>query len=205
MRVEIPNPNSPRWSSTLKMIVGLTAAALLMAMLIYFRSIIGPLLLAFILVYLLHPLSAFLNTHTKLSWRASANVIFIILVIILIILFTLTGLAAISQIQILISVIERFVNDLPNQIDNISRQIVIIGPYRFDFSQFTDLGQLGDQVISTLQLLIGRAGTVVGTLASATASTIGWGLFVLVISYFVLADIGKVPNPQDFINIPGYS
>ena len=205
MRVEIPNPNSPRWSSTLKMIVGLTAAALLMAMLIYFRSIIGPLLLAFILVYLLHPLSAFLNTHTKLSWRASANVIFIILVIILIILFTLTGLAAISQIQSLISVIERFVNDLPNQIDNISRQIVIIGPYRFDFSQFTDLGQLGDQVISTLQLLIGRAGTVVGTLASATASTIGWGLFVLVISYFVLADIGKVPNPQYFINFPGYS
>jgi predicted PurR-regulated permease PerM len=27
----------------------------------------------------------------------------------------------------------------------------------------------------------------------------------LIISYFVLADIGKVPNPQDFINIPGYS
>jgi predicted PurR-regulated permease PerM len=205
MSVEKPLPNSPRWSSTLKMIVGLTAAGVVVAMLIYFRSIIGPLLLAFILVYLLHPITSFLNTHTKLSWRASSNIIYVILLIILIITSTLTGLAAVQQIQSLIIVIERFVNDLPNQIDTISRQIIIIGPYRFDLSQFTDLGQLGDQVISTLQLLIGRAGTVVGTLASATASTIGWGLFILVISYFVLADIGKVPNSQDFINIPGYS
>ena len=44
-----------------------------------------------------------------------------------------------------------------------------------------------------------------GTLATATASTIGWGFFVLVISYFVLADAGKVPSALDYINIPGYS
>jgi predicted PurR-regulated permease PerM len=60
-------------------------------------------------------------------------------------------------------------------------------------------------VISTLQSFIGRAGTVVGTLASATASMIGWGFFVLIISYFVLADAGKVPNALDYFDIPGYS
>ena len=205
MSVEKTSPNSPKWNSTFKMIIGLTVAGLLVAMLIYFRSIIGPLLLAFILVYLLHPVSSLLNTHTKLSWRASTNVIYLILIIIVIILSTLIGLVAVSQIQSLIKVIERFVNDLPNVIDNISRTIIVVGPFKIDLSQFTDLGQLGDQVINTLQLLIGRAGTVVGTLATATASTIGRGLFVLVISYFVLVDLGKVPNPRDFINIPGYS
>ncbi len=187
------------------MAVGLTFAGLVVAMLIYFRSIIGPLLIAFILVYLLHPLASLLNTHARLSWRASTNIIYIFLIIILVITSTLSGLAAVQQIQSLIVVIERFVNDLPNQIDTISRQIIVIGPYSLDLSVFTDLGQLGDQVISTLQILIGRAGTVVGTLASATASMIGWGLFILVISYFVLVDLGKVPNPQSFINIPGYS
>jgi len=205
MSLEKTSPNSPKWNSTIKIIVGLTAAGLLIAMLIYFRSIIGPLLLAFILVYLLHPVAAFLNTHTRFSWRASTNIIYIIFLIILIITSTLTSLAAIQQIQSLIKVIERFVNDLPSLIDSLSNQVIIIGPYTFDFSQFTDLGQLGDQVISTLQIVIGRAGNVVGTLATATASTIGWGLFVLVISYFVLVDIGKVPNPQNIINIPGYS
>jgi len=205
MSVDKPQPNSPKWSSTLKLIVGLTFAGILIALLIYFRSIIGPLLLAFILVYLLHPLAALLNIHTKLSWRASSNIIFILLIIILLVTFTLTGLAAVQQIQSLIVVIERFINDLPNQIDNIASQVIIIGPYKLDLSQFTDLGQLGDQVISTLQLLIGRAGNLVGTLASATASLFGWGFFVLIITYFVLADIGKVPNPQSFINFPGYS
>jgi predicted PurR-regulated permease PerM len=34
---------------------------------------------------------------------------------------------------------------------------------------------------------------------------VGWSLFILVISYFVLADTGKVPNALDYINIPGYS
>ena len=205
MSVNKPQLNSPKWNSTLKLIVGLTFAGLLMALLIYFRQIIGPLLLAFILVYLLHPLAALLNTHTKLSWRASSNIIFILLIIILLVTSTLAGLAAFQQIQSLIVVIERFINDLPNQIDNLSNQVIIIGPYKFDLSQFTDLGQLGDQVISTLQLLIGRAGNVVGTLASATASLVGWGLFILVITYFVFVDIGKVPDPQYFINFPGYS
>ena len=205
MSVEKPHPASPRWSSTFKMIIGLTVAGLLLAMLIYFRSIIGPLILAFILVYLLHPLAASLNTHTRFSWRASVNVIYLIFIIILITTFTLTGLAAVQQINSLLKVIERFVNDLPNLIATLSGQVILIGPYRIDLSQFTDLGQLGDQVISTLQALIGRAGTMVGTLATATASTIGWGFFVMIISYFVLADAGKVPSALDYINIPGYS
>ncbi len=205
MSVEKTNPSSPKWSSTFKMIIGITIAGLLMAMLIYFRSIIGPLILAFILIYLLHPLAAFLNTHTRLSWRASVNVIYIILLILLITSSTLTGLAAVQQIESLIRVIERFVNDLPSLIDKLSSQIIIIGPYRIDLSQYTDLSQLGNQVINALQLVIGRAGTLAGSFASATASTIGWGFFVLIISYFVLADAGKVPSALDYINIPGYS
>jgi predicted PurR-regulated permease PerM len=187
------------------MVVGLTIAALVIALLIYFRSIIGPLILAFILIYLLHPLAAFLNSRTKLSWRASVNVIYIILIIILITSSTLTGLAAVQQIQNLIKVVEGFVNDLPNLIDKLSGQVILIGPYRIDLSQFTDLGLLGDRLISTLQSLIGKAGTLVGTLATSAAGTIGWGFFILIISYFVLADAGKVPNVLDFINIPGYS
>ena len=118
---------------------------------------------------------------------------------------TLTGLAALQQVQSLIKVVERFVTDLPNLIDQLSSQVIIIGPYRIDLSQFTDLGQFGNQVISTLQSLLGRAGTIVGTLATATASTIGWGFFILIISYFILADAGKVPNVLDYIDIPGYS
>src|SRR4030042_4032089 len=83
MSIEKPQPASPKWSSTFKMIIGLTTAGFMMALLIYFRSIIGPLILAFILIYLLHPLAVLLHTHTKLSWRVAVNIIYIILLILL--------------------------------------------------------------------------------------------------------------------------
>jgi predicted PurR-regulated permease PerM len=187
------------------MVVGLVISVLLLAMLFYFRSIVGPLILAFILVYLLHPIAALLNTHTRLSWRASVSIIYIILLIILIGAFTLLGLVVVQQTQSLFKVVERFVNDLPNLIDNLGKQIIIIGPYRIDFSQFTNLGQFGTQIISTLQSFLGRGGVIVGALASKTASTIGWGFFILIISYFVLVDAGKVPSILNYIDIPGYS
>jgi predicted PurR-regulated permease PerM len=205
MSTENAKQRSPKWSSTLKTAVGITIAGLLLALLIYFRSIIGPLILAFILIYLLHPLAALLTNHTRLSWRASVNIIYVVFLILVIGSSTLTGLAALQQIQSLIKVIERFVNDLPSLIDKLSTQIYIIGPYRIDLSQFTDLSQLSNQLINALQLIIGRAGTLAGTFATATASTIAWGSFVMIISYFVLADLGKVPKVQDYINIPGYS
>lgn len=205
MSTENAKQRSPKWSSTLKTAVGITIAGLLLALLIYFRSIIGPLILAFILIYLLHPLAALLTNHTRLSWRASVNIIYVLFLILVIGSSTLTGLAALQQIQSLIKVIERFVNDLPSLIDKLSTQIYIIGPYRIDLSQFTDLSQLSNQLINALQLIIGRAGTLAGTFATATASTIAWGSFVMIISYFVLADLGKVPKVQDYINIPGYS
>jgi predicted PurR-regulated permease PerM len=205
MSTEVPNPNSPRWTSTFKMIIGLTTAALMLALLIYFRSIIGPLLVAFILVYLLHPIAVALNTHTRLSWRTSVSIIYLILLILVITTFTLTGLAIVQQIQSLIKVIENFITNLPTLIDNLSKEVIMFGPYRLDLSQYTDLGQVGNQLINTLQSLIGRAGTLVGTLATATATTIGWVLFIIVVSYFILADAGKVPNALDYINIPGYA
>lgn len=205
MSVSKSNPSSPKWSPTFKTVVGLTTAGLILAMLIYFRSIIGPLILAFILIYLLHPLAAFMSNHTRLSWRASVNIIYIVLLILLITFSTLAGLAALNQIQSVIKVIERFVNDLPNLIDKLSTQVYYIGPYSFDFSKYTDLSQLSNQVINALQLVIGRAGTLAGSFASATATTIAWGSFVMIISYFVLADLGKVPSSQDYINLPGYS
>ncbi len=206
MSVDKPKLASPKWSSSLKIIVGLTIVVLLLIMLYRFRSIVGPLILAFILIYLLHPVAAFLSNHTRLSWRASVNIIYFILLIILISSSTLIILAAVQQIQSVITTIESFVNNLPSLIDQISNQTIKIGPFGpFDLSQITNFGQIGTQVINTLQSLIGKAGSLVGTLATATASTIAWGFFVLIITYFVLADAGKVPSALDYINIPGYS
>lgn len=197
--------SSPRWSSTTKLVIGLTFAALVAAMLIYFRSFIGPLLLAFILTYLLHPLADRLGSKTHLSWRSSVNIIFIVLLLILIGSSTLTGLAVVNQIQSLINTIDNFLKELPDLLLSFEGKALTIGPFSFDLSQYTDMSTLSNEIIGLLQQYLGQAGTLVSKVAGGAASTIAWGLFIMVIAYFLLADAGKVPDAVQFIDIPGYA
>jgi predicted PurR-regulated permease PerM len=201
-----PEQSSPSWGSTTKLVVGLTIVALVAALVIYFRGIIGPLLVAFILAYLIHPLAARLSRATKLKWRMSVNIIYILLIILVIGFFTLAGLTVVQQLQNLIKVVQTFVNNtLPQLLEEYSNRQFTFGPLPFQFSlnQF-DLQSATDQLISTLQGMIGRVGTLVGSLATGAATTFGWGLFILIISYFLLAETGQVSNEVVRIEIPGY-
>jgi predicted PurR-regulated permease PerM len=171
---------------------------------VYFRSIIGPLLLAFIISYLLHPVAARLHRSIRLSWRASSSLIFLALLIILIGLSTATGVVIIQQIQSLYRVVVGFTENLPDIIQDFSTTVYTIGPFQLDFGQYLDLTSFGNELLKLVEPMIGRVGTLVGSLATSAASTIGWGFFSLLIAYFILADIGQVPDAIQFVNIPGY-
>lgn len=195
---------SPNWSSTTKLVVGLTFVGLVAALLIHFRNIIGPLLLAFILAYALHPLADWICVTTRLSWRASVNLVYFVLVILVLGLFTLTGLAVVQQLQSLIGLVQRTVADLPAMAEELSTQVYVFGPLRLDFSQF-DLEFLTRQLLSVVQPLLGQLGGLVRTLATGAVGLLGWGAFILLISYFVLADSGRwFPETLMSLELPGY-
>jgi len=197
--------SSPTWSPTTKTIIGLTFAGLLVAMVFYLRTIIGPLLLALVLTYLLHPVARFLSNRTPLSWRAAVNIVYIILIILILGLSTAIGIAIVSQSQSLIRLLQRTINDLPEMLNTLTAQPYAIGPFRIDLDQFFDISTLSSQIINIAQPFLGRAGTLVGSLASSAATTATMTLFVILVSYFTLADTGQVPDAINFINIPGYA
>jgi predicted PurR-regulated permease PerM len=186
------------------LIIGLTMVAIMVFLIIYIRSLIGPLLLAIILAYSLHPLAGLLNRLTHLNWRWSVNVVFLVFIILLLGILTLSGLAIIQQLQSLFVIVNTFTDNLPNLVDQLSGNTYTFGPFEFTLSQF-DLGPLVDQVISTLQPLLGRVGTLVSTLATSAVTTLGWGLFVLVIAYFLLSRTGEVSDDLIKLDIPGYN
>lgn len=199
--------NSPPWGANIKLIVGLTFVAIVAAFLVRFHTIVVPILLAFMLTYLLHPLAFRLSKATRLSWRMSVNVIFLVVLISVIVLFTLSGLAIVQQLQSLIGVVERFIADLPDLVADWSTRVYVIGPYSVDISQYlsqTSLESLTSELLSAVQPVLGRAGGLLSALASGTAAILGWGFFVMLVSYFVLADMGKFPNHLLSIEIPGY-
>ncbi|MBN2549238.1 MAG: AI-2E family transporter [Anaerolineales bacterium] len=199
-----PLSESPKWGSTTKMVIGLTIVAIIIAMIIQFRQIIGPLLLAFILSFLLHPIAGWISRTTKLSWRTSVNLVYLVLIIILAAVFTATGYAIIQQSQSLVTFVDRFITDLPGLIADLSTRTFAFGPFTLDLSSW-DLETLVRQFLDIVQPLVGRAGSLVSTLATSAATTAGWGMFLMLVSYFMLAESGQVPERLPHIEIPGYN
>jgi predicted PurR-regulated permease PerM len=197
-------PVSPKWGSTTKLIVGLSIVGIIAALMVQFRTIIGPLILAFMVAYLLSPVASWLRDTTRLSWRAAVNIIYLFLLILIAGLSTVAGLAIFQQLQSLINFVEGFVKDLPNIVAGLSSQVYTIGPFQFDLRQY-DLPSLTSQVLGAVQPMVGRLGGLLSTFAASAASTIGWGLFILLISYFLLAEASQVSNALVSFDIPGYN
>ncbi len=197
--------HSPRWNSTTKLVVGLTLVAVVAATLIKFQSILPPLIISFIFVYLLYPLAAFLTRKVRLKWGVSVNLIYLLLVLLFLGLLTITGFEIVVQIQSLIVLIERSLDELPGLVDGLEARIpTSIGPFQIDISTI-DLDQLGTQLIDAAQSMLGRTGELLGTVASGAFNTLGWTLFVLLISYFVLAESGGLRAGILNVNLPGYA
>ncbi|GAB4484353.1 MAG: AI-2E family transporter [Anaerolineales bacterium] len=187
------------------MVVGLTLVAILAGMLIKFQSILPPLLMSFILVYLLYPMASFLTSKLRLKWAVSVSLIYLLLILILLGLLTIAGFEIVTQIQSLIALVTRSLDSLPGLADNFTNSITeYLGPFVPDVEAL-NLEQVGNQLIDTVQATLGRIGELLGRVASGAVNTLAWTLFVLIISYFILTESGGLRERILQVNLPGYS
>jgi predicted PurR-regulated permease PerM len=201
---ETQPPASPRWGATAKLVVTLSLVVILGALLVRFKFILGPILIALILAYLLLPVASLVSKISPLSWGMAVNLIYLIFVIILLALLTWGGVGLIGQVTNLISAIQNYANQVPIFIDSLSHQIYVIGPIKFDLSTI-DWKSIGQMILSYIQPALGQLGGLVGTLASSAASTLGWMAFIVVVSYFFLLESGGLRTRIIHVDIPGYS
>ncbi len=199
----VVGPRSPRWGSTTKMIVGLSVVAICALLLFRFLNIVGPLLLAFILAYLFHPLSTSVRKGLHFSWRASVTILYLILLILVIGSIALGGLAVVEQVQSLIVFLQNAVKDLPAFITDFTSHSYSIGPFVLNL-KLLDINSLTQQIPSVVQPILTRAGSSVVAVATSAATFIGWLFFILLVSYFILVESGGFPNRLISLNIPGY-
>jgi predicted PurR-regulated permease PerM len=200
---QTPPESSPHWGWTAKLVVGLTFVAILAFLVVRFQSILGPLLMAAILVYLLYPLASWLRRRLKIPWRFSVTLIYLVLILVVLGLLTLGGLALFEQIQSLINFLQNALVSLPDFIANLSHQKFTIGPFIVDISKL-DLSQISSQALSFVQGFLGQAGSLVGVIASGAAGVAGWVIFILLISYFILVESSGIPSQTVRFPFPGY-
>lgn len=202
---ENPNPKtSPKWSSNTKLVVALSFVALIALLLISFRNILGPILLAIVLAYLLYPIITFIQKKIKVKWRLAATIFYVLILLILLGLLTWGGFTIFDQAQNLIKFLQNTLNNLPELLEKWSHQTLQIGPFTLDFSKF-DLTSLTQQLLGMVEPLLTRTGSLLGSLASGAATTIGWMIFIILFAYFTTAETEGSPGRLIDIRIPGYA
>jgi predicted PurR-regulated permease PerM len=196
------NPNSPAWGTNTKLVVALTIVVVIGALLVKFQFIITPLLIALLLAYLFHPIASFLQHKLHFSWNAAVAVIYLVIIILLLGLLTVGGVGLVPQIQSLVTIVQDAITTLPQLIANISSKVYQFGPFKVDFSAL-DLNALSSQLIGVVQPLLSRTGTLVSTVASGAANFLGWTFFVILVSYFMLAESGGLRKQIVPLDVPG--
>jgi predicted PurR-regulated permease PerM len=198
------NPTSPSWGTNTKLVVALTVVVIIGALLVKFQFIITPLLIGLLLAYLFHPIAGFLQRRLRFSWGASVSVIYLVIIILLIGLLTLGGVGLVQRVQNFVIIVQDAITNLPQLIASISGKVYQFGPFKVDFSAL-DLNALSSQVLGMVQPLISRTGTLVGTVASGAANFLGWTFFVIIVSYFMLAESGGLRGQLVPLDIPVYT
>ncbi|MHB8776749.1 MAG: AI-2E family transporter [Anaerolineales bacterium] len=198
------NLTSPTWGTNTKLVVALIIVVVIGALLVKFQFIITPLLIALLLAYLFHPIASFLQRKLRLSWNASVAVIYLVIIILLLGLLTLGGVGLVQQVQSLVTIVQDAITTLPQLIASISGKIYQFGPFKVDFSAI-DLNAFSSQVLGMVQPLLSRTGALVSTVAGSAANFLGWTLFVILVSYFVLAESGGLRDRIIIVDIPGYA
>jgi len=195
---------SPNWGATTKLVVALTFVAILAWLLFRFDGIIAPLLMAFVLAYLFYPLASFLQRVFRFPWRLAVGMIYLLLLGVLFSLLAVGGLGLIQQIQNLVAFVQNSLTVVPSLIEQVAGQVYQFGPFQFDFRHL-DLNALSQQLVSLIQPVLGRTGTLLGAIAGGAAQFLGWVLFVLLVSYFALSESGGTRRRIVWLDIPGYT
>ncbi|MBI5351161.1 MAG: AI-2E family transporter [Chloroflexi bacterium] len=198
------NQTSPAWGTNMKLVVALTIIVIVGALLVKFQFIITPLLIAIVLAYLLHPIASFFQRRLRFSWNVSVSVIYLIIIILLLGLLTIGGVGLANQVQSIITIVQDAITTLPQLINQVAGQTYHFGPFTIDLSTL-ELKSFSSQLLGLVQPLLNKTGTLVSVLAGSAANFLGWALFVILVSYFVLAESGGLRGSFFKIDVPGYT
>src|SRR6185436_6708817 len=106
-------PISPRWSPSTKFLIWLVCIVVVGALVVRFHELVGPLLFAGILAYVLTPVVKWLTNRTGLSWGMAVVLIYLIIVILLLAILIAAGIAIEQQLIGLSHSILKLTTDLP--------------------------------------------------------------------------------------------
>jgi predicted PurR-regulated permease PerM len=195
---------SPKWNWTTKLILGIGIMAVFAWLILRLRDFMGPMIIAFILIFLSYPVAGSIKKLLHIPWRVAVTIWYLLLVVIILGLLTWGGLAIIEQSQSLFNLVQQAATvTIPDYINHLSTQVFTFGRYQIDMSK--DLKSITDQALATIQPLLGQVGNLLTRVAGSAATFLGWLSFIMLVSYFITSESGGSIGNNLKIDIPGYA
>lgn len=170
-----------RWSSVTKLVVLVTMLVIGAGLFLRFNASIPPLLIAFILAYLLKPPTDWIVRRTGMARGLAIILIFLIILVFLVLLPVL----ATPSLLAIVSDINFDLESLSPIIDNLGTEVYVIGPLKID------AGDLGQRLLQSLQDLATPFASGALQIVTGFASSLAWVLFVVVVVFWLVKDSHK--------------
>jgi predicted PurR-regulated permease PerM len=170
--------NRPKLSSQAKTIIVLLVLAAFVVLLRQFNEVIGPIVLAIILAYILYPFANRIENWLKLPRALAVLVVYFLLLL-------LVG----GVLTIVIPILVNRVAGTELNLDELQRQISTLIGGQFTIFDFTIDGQeILTRVMDTLQQILEPVVGHTLDLVTGIVSSLVWVIFILIISFYLVKD-----------------
>ncbi|MBN1428094.1 MAG: AI-2E family transporter [Anaerolineae bacterium] len=185
---------SPPWNRTTRRIVALILAALVLFLMWRFQGLIGQLVIAALVAYLLNPIIDFIDRRTPLTRGWAMTTVYLLFVLLVLGMLTMTGVAVYGQVSDLIRSLPNLIAqafEFAGELTNNPNAVLVFGPYSFSLAD-VDWADLGIQSKGLLDPALRGGPAVVGKVAQGTLNVIGWFTLTLFMSIYIALDLPRL-------------
>jgi predicted PurR-regulated permease PerM len=198
---------SPPWNRATKIIVVVSALLLVVLLVWRFQSLLGMLILAIILAYILNPLINLLDVQMGLRRGPVIALIYLLVAAAVIWGVISLGVAIFQQGQNLIALAPDLIEQATTWIESLTNRTepIIIGPITID-PLILPWEQIGSQLLGMIDPVLSQSGQVLTRLATSTVRTLTNAVFVFLISIYLANELPRFREyVRRFTEQPGYS
>ncbi|MFN2292458.1 MAG: AI-2E family transporter [Anaerolineae bacterium] len=186
---------STEWSRTTKRLVIVGLIIILLLALYLFRALLPPVILAFVLAYLLKPVADFVERRFEVPRTLAVVLVYLLLLVTVVVIPVTVVPVAVDRISRLNVNLQQLADQL---IDFLSQPFVFFG-YTLSLGDF-----VGD-VRGTLQDLLQPFASQTVTIFFNVVSSLLWVVSITIISFYLVKDADRLRGFLDRMAPPGYT
>lgn len=186
-----------RWSASVKRTIVLIILVVLALVVYRFRVVLPPLLIAFLIAFILDPIVDFLTARLRMARGLATGLVFLVLI--------LLGLSVMAAPVTAVPSIQRAVRSLQFDFRGLIADIGDFFSHPLDIAGYTvDLSSAYQDLISMLRSFV--TSVVRGTLnvVFTIASGVVWLIFILMAAFYMVKDADRITAQLDNLAPPGY-